>query len=96
MMGFRVSRSHMRVELFLEDPLLTHLSELRILTGQENRWPSMVVKMVGTEEMILTKLMGDGDDMIRLDGFLMPKSKQQLVTRGDQNRSRMTCNKLSL
>ena len=56
----------------------------------------MPVVEVITEEMIITKLMVDGDDMIRLEGFLMPKSKQQLVTRGDQNRSRMTCNKLSL
>ena len=35
--------------------------------------------------MIINKSMVDGDNMIRLEGFLMPNSKQQLVRSGDSS-----------
>ena len=47
----------------------------------------MVAKIIEvmTEELIINKLMVDGDNMIRLEGFLMPNSKQQLVRSGDSS-----------
>ena len=97
MMGsrFRVLSSHMGLELFLEDLLLTKLSKLRMLSGQTNlAYPALgsdqplggehrsihgsqgsAYGEVMTEEMIITKLMVDGEDMVRLEGVLMPMSK---------------------
>ena len=51
---------------------ISHLGEK---TGLYMVAKGVPVVEVMTEEMIITKLMVDGEDMVRLEGVLMPMSK---------------------